>query len=191
MNLAPDREFLTQGSIALSLCLGGWMFFVRPASEELRLLESEIAQRKVHIASTDQAAVERVAGFAPALRRRAEEIEARGHLADSSQVYGCVKTLAEAHSVAVNNLRPGPDPQRGRDKSFTATRVDMTVDGEYENIAMFLDGLNRMGAYLRPVSVQLTPTRGPTPTFTSMQLSFEVLRFSLPPELLRQPEKTP
>ena len=67
----------------------------------------------------------------------------------------------------------------------------MTVDGEYENIAMFLDGLDRMGAYLRPISAQLTPTRGPTPTFTSMQLSFEVLRFSLPPELLSQPEKAP
>jgi hypothetical protein len=167
------------------------MFFVRPASEELRLLEAEIAQRKVQIAYTDQGAVERIAAFAPALRRRADEIDARGHLADSSQIYGRVKTLAETCSVAVNNLRPGPVPQRAKDKAITATRVDMTVDGEYENIAMFLEGLDRMGAYLRPISVQLTPTKGETPTFTSMQLTFEVLRFTLPPELLMQPEKAP
>lgn len=186
-----DREFLTQGTIALTLCLGGWMFLVRPQAEELRRLEAEIAQRKVQIAGTDQAAVERVAAFAPGIRRRADEIEARNLMADSSQIYGRVKTLAENCSVAVNNLRPGPEPQLTKDRPFTAFRVDMTVDGEYENIAMFLDGLDRMGAYLRPISVQLTPIKGETPTLTSMQLSFEVLRFNLGPDLARPREKSP
>ena len=191
MSLGIDRDFLTQGAIALALCLGGWMFLVRPQSEELRLLESEIARWKAVVATTDRAAIERVVSLAPSLRQTADEIAARGLMADSYQIYKRVQALAETCSVAVNNLRPGPDPGRAKDKAFTASRVDMTVDGEYENIARFLEGLDRMGAYLRPVSVQLTPTKAETPTFTSMQLSFELLRFTLPDELDKQVRSAP
>ena len=187
-----NREFLTQAVIALGVCLAGWMFLVKPKSEEMHELTAKIAERKAVIAAIDPSAMERVSKHAPVLRRRADEIEARGLLArDTSQLYGRIQKLAEENSVAVNNLRQSQEQQEtSKERPFVATRVDLTVDGDYQRIAMFLDGLNRIGAYVRPISVQLAPAKGATEEFTTVQLGFEVLRFNLPEELAKPKERS-
>ena len=87
--------------------------------------------------------------------------------------------LAKAHDVQVKNLRPG-DRKFGKDKKLTVTRIDMTAQGEYEQIAAFVDALNGIGAYMRTTSVQIAPTKQVGGSGTVMQLGFEVLQFHLP-----------
>ena len=124
--------------------------------------------------------MERIAKQAPRLRERSNEVEARGAFAhDTSKLYGRVMSLAKELGVQVKNLRPG-DQKRGRDKTVSVTRVDITAEGEYEAVAQFLAGLDEIGAYLRTTSVQVAPTKRAGGSYTVMQLGFEVLEFQLP-----------
>jgi hypothetical protein len=125
-------------------------------------------------------AVEQVAQLAPKLRVRARDIEARGAWAeDTSMLYGRVMSLAKEHDVQVRNLRPG-EQKSNRDKTLVVTRVDMTAEAEYERIAEFLGALDGIGAYLRPISMQIAPTKRVDGSYAVMQLGFEALQFRLP-----------
>jgi len=180
VSLPIDREFITQTLIALGACLGGWMFFVQPKAEAINEVQANIQKLRAQTASAGRLSIEDIARQAPALRERSSEIEARGAFAeDTSQLYGRIMDLAKAHDVQVRNLRPG-DRKFGKDKKVTVTRIDMTAQGEYEQIAAFLDSLNGIGAYLRMTSVQIAPTKQVGGTGTVMQLGFEVLQFHLP-----------
>lgn len=185
MNLPIDREFVVQAFIVLSLCVGGWMFLVEPGAKELSELDSVMADRRRMAASMDHSTLEEIAAKAPVIRQRTRDIFAAGHFSeDSSALYGRISNLAKLHEVQVKNLRPGVEHvMGGKDNPFTVTRIDMTVDGEFEQIAMFLESMDEIGAYLRPVSVQIAPSKGQVGSFTVMQLGFEAIRFTLPDSL--------
>jgi Tfp pilus assembly protein PilO len=180
VSLPVDREFLTQTVIALGACLGGWMFFVQPKAEAIQEAQINIQKLRAQTTSAGSLSIEEIARQAPVLRERSSEIEARGSFAqDTSELYGRIMDLAKAHDVQVRNLRPG-DRKFGKDKKLTLTRIDMTAQGEYAQIAAFLDSLNAIGAYLRMTSVQIAPTKQAGGSGTVMQLGFEVLQFHLP-----------
>ena len=92
--------------------------------------------------------------------------------------------LAQIHGVRVQNLRPS-EQKTSKDKTITITRIDMMAEGEYERIALFLDDLNGLGAFLRPTSVQITPTNRIGGSHTVMQLGFDALQFHLPKVVLQ------
>ncbi|MHC4216871.1 MAG: hypothetical protein ACYSU7_00290 [Planctomycetota bacterium] len=180
MSLPIDREILTQAAIALGACIGSWMFFVQPKVVELRELDASIQKLRVQAAALSHLSIEEIARDAPKLKERSTEIGLKGAFArDSSQLYGRIMSLAKEHDVQVKNLRPG-DQKAGRDKTMTVTRIDMTAEGDYENIANFFDALNGVGAYLRTTSVQIAPTKRAGGSSTVVQLGFEVLEFQLP-----------
>jgi Tfp pilus assembly protein PilO len=180
MSLPVDREFITQAIIALGACLGGWMFFVQPKAEEVRALDADITKLRARSTGPSHEAVEQIAKQAPKLRDRCIEIEARGAMAkDTSLLYGQVMSLAKEHDVQVRNLRPG-EQKPGRTKSVIATRIDMTAEGEYEQIAEFLGALDGIRAYLRTTSVQIAPTKRVGGSYAVVQLGFEALQFRLP-----------
>ena len=100
MSLPIDREFLTQTIIALGACLGGWMFFVQPKAEAIHEVQANIQKLRVQTASAGNLSIEDIARQAPMLRDRSSEIEARGVFAeDTSQLYGRIMDLAEAHDI--------------------------------------------------------------------------------------------
>jgi hypothetical protein len=180
VNLPIDREFVIQSLIAIGACLGGWMFLVQPKAEAVQALEVEIAKLRARPSGLSHQAVEQVAQLAPKLRVRARDIEARGAWAeDTSMLYGRVMSLAKEHDVQVRNLRPG-EQKSNRDKTLVVTRVDMTAEAEYERIAEFLGALDGIGAYLRPISMQIAPTKRVDGSYAVMQLGFEALQFRLP-----------
>lgn len=185
MNLPIDRDFVVQAFIALSLCVGGWMFLVAPGAGELRELDAVIADRRRLAASMDHTKLEEIARYAPVIRQRTRDIHAAGNFSkNSSALYGRISSLAKQHEVKVKNLRPGVEHQMGgKDNRFIVMRIDMTVDGEYERIARFLESMDEIGAYLRPVFVQIAPGKGEVGSFTVMQLGFEAIRFNLPDSL--------
>lgn len=186
MNLSVYRDLLVQVMMAMTVCIGSWMFLVKSKAEDLREVETLIARSRAQSGSIDHADLQKISARTPPLRRRMREIQARGSVAkDSSALYGRITDLAEKHQVKINNLRPGVEQQIGdKDRIYIVTRIDMTIVGEYENIARFLESVNGIGAYLRPISVQIAPTKGGEGSFTVIQLGIEVLRFNLPEPLV-------
>ncbi len=186
MIIPMDRDFLVQGFIALGFCIGGWVMFVKPQVEDLSRLEAEIGTIKGTSTSVNNAGFERIASQAPRVRRRAQDIRTKGALAqDSSALYSHIRTLANDHDVQIENIRRGPEKENvdGATK-FVVQRVDMKVEGEFEQIAIFLDSLKSIDTYLRPVSLQVSPTAGGNGSFTVMQFGFESVRFILPPAIV-------
>ncbi len=186
MNLSVHRDVLVQVMMAMTVCIGSWMFLVKSKAEDLREVEALIARSRAQSGSIDHTDLQKISARTPQLRRRTQEIQARGSVAkDSSALYGRITDLAEKHQVKINNLRPGVEQQiGGKDQIYIVTRIDMTIVGEYENIARFLESVNGIGAYLRPISVQIAPTKGGEGSFTVVQLGIEVLRFNLPEPLV-------
>ncbi len=185
MKVPTDRDFLIQALIAISVCVGGWVIFVKPQTEALQKAEASIAKTTRESSWLSHAVFERIASQAPRLHRRAHEIQSKGTLArDSSALYSQIRTLAAEHDVQIKNVRRGPEQEKVVGTTvFVAQRVDMKVEGEFEQIARFLDSLKYVDTYLRPVSLQVSPATGGNGSFTVMQFGFESVRFNLPPSL--------
>ena len=186
MRVPADRDFLIQAFIALGFCLSGWMIFVKPQVESLNRLEAEIATIKSQSTSVSNAVFEKIAAQAPRIRRRAQEIRTKGVLAkDSSALYSQIRALATDHDVQIKNVGRSPEQERVAGATrYVVQRVDMKVEGEFEQIAMFLESLKSLDTYLRPVSLQVSPTAGGNGSFTVMQFGFESVRFNLPSALV-------
>lgn len=186
MGLPIDRDLIVQAFIALSFCVGGWMFLVEPGARELRELDAISKQQSRIAESIDYVSLQKSADKAPQLRHRTRDIFAAGQFAtDSSALYSRITDQSKEHDVRVKNLRPGIERQMGEEgHRFVVTRLDMTVEGDYEQIARFLEAMDEIGAYLRPVSVQIAPSKGESGSSTVMQLGFEVIRFDLPESLM-------
>ncbi len=186
MRLPIDRDSVVQAFIVLSLCVGGWMFLVEPGAQQLRELDAISKQQRLIAASLDYENLRASADMAPMIRRRTRAIFAAGHYStDSSALYDRITSQSKVYDVQVKNLRPGIERQMGdKQHSFVVTRIDMTVEGDFERIAMFLEAMDEIGAYLRAVSVQIAPSKGGGDSSTVMQLGFEAIRFDLPESLM-------
>ena len=182
MRVPADRDFIIQAFIALGFCIGGWIIFVKPQVQSMSRLEAEIAQIESQSVRVSNAVFEKIAAQAPRLRRRAQDIRAKGALAkDSAALYSQIRTIATEHDVQIKNVRQGLDHEHVvGGTTFVVQRVDMKVEGEFERIARFLEALNSIETYLRPVSLQVSPTTGGNGSYTVMQFGFESVRFNLP-----------
>ena len=158
MNVRIDRDSVIHFVLALAICLGGWMFFTKPRLVELRKLEGQIAKGRASVAAVDQETVERIATQTTKLSARVAEIKARGGTAsDSSQLYGAISSLARDHGVLVPSLDPGSAPRPDENVPVAATRINLTVEGRYEAVAAFLQTMEGIAGFVRPVSLNLTP----------------------------------
>ncbi len=186
MNLPIDRDLCVQAFIVLSLCAGGWMFVVEPGARELRDLDAISKQQRHIAASIDYKSLQTSADKAAQMRKRTTAIFEAGQFStNSAALYDRITAQAKAHEVKVKNLRPGIERQMGKKgHTFVVTRLDMTVEGDFERIARFLEALDEFGAYLRPVSVQIAPSKGAGGSSAVMQLGFEAIRFDLPESLM-------
>ncbi len=186
MMMPTDRDFLIQALIALTFCVAGWMMFVKPQIQELDQMEAALRKNRSQSSWVGHEVFEKIASQAPRLHRRARELRSKGSLAeDSSTLYSQITTLATEHDVQIKNVRRGPDQEHVTGATvFVVQRVDMKVEGEFEQIARFLESLKYIDTYLRPVSLQVSPTSGGNGSFTVMQFGFESVRFNLPPALV-------
>ncbi len=186
MNLPIDRDSVIQAFIALFLCVGAWMFLVEPGARELRELDAMSMQQRGMTASIEFENLQESADMAPMIRQRSRAIFAAGNFStDSSALYEQITAHSKALDVQVKNLRPGVGRKMGaKGRGFVVTRIDMTVQGDYEQIARFLETMDEIPAYLRPVSVQIAPRKGAGESPTVMQLGFEAIQFNLPESLM-------
>ena len=184
MNASSSRELIVQGFIIVAVCIGGWMMFVQPKLEEVRKHEATIAEATGNPLLADREAVERMANRLSSVRDRIGEIERQNSFtSDSSQMYGLIKKCSERHGVSVKRLDPGSS--RGQAEQTGPIRVtafNMTVSGTYQRVAAFLESVNGLEGFLRPVLLRLSPTQGEE-RLVEAQFSCEAVSIALPDSL--------
>jgi Tfp pilus assembly protein PilO len=185
MNRLFDREMILQVLAALFLCVGGWMLFVEPKVRELHVLEAASATIDSAQLSSANEQVLRMVARLEETRRRVGEIQSQNAIAaESSLMYAFVMDCAAEHGVMVRCLAPEAGGQR--DRSHQATRAitfNMTIEGELEPVASFLDAVTGIGRFIRPVSMHLTPIDRGAATMVHTRFTCEALSFPLPQDL--------
>jgi len=185
MNGPLDRQLIAQIVIIVAVCAGGWMTFVEPNIDELHRLEATIAEASSNPLPMGQESIEQMADQFAQVRDRFRRIEVRNEFAgDSTRIYGLIMDLAEEHGVTVQRLDPGSD-RRSNDEeaSVRFTTLDMTIEGGYEQVAVFLEAVEELDGFIRPLTLSITPREEDGRSFVEARFACQAVRFTLPQEL--------
>ena len=181
-----DRATIVHFLIGLALAVGGWLFFVEPRLDELRQLETAVAEYSARSSSLGIAASDQIAQRASLLRAQVAQISRKNTIAsDSAALYARIMSLAKQHDVQVQNLQGSTAPTSNRDTGVVVCPVDLTIQGGYEQVADFIEALDEFGGYLRPATLLIAPAQvGGEPAVTA-RLGCNALSFTLPAELVQ------
>lgn len=179
-----DRAMIVQFLIGLALTVGGWLFFVQPRLDELRQLETAIAESRARSSSLGTAASDQLAQRARLLRAQVARIDRKNSIAsDSGVLYARITSLAKQHDVLVQSLQPSTVPTASGETGVVVSRVDLAVRGGYEQVAAFIEALDGFGGYLRPSTLVITPVQIDGEAAVTVRLGCDALSFTLPPEI--------
>ncbi len=179
-----DRAIIVQFLIGLALTVGGWLFFVQPRLDELRQLETAIAESRARSSSLGTAASDQLAQRARSLRAQVAQIDRKNTIAlDSGLLYAKITSLAKQHDVLVQSLQPSTVPTPSGETGVVVCRVDLTIRGGYEQVAAFIEALGAFGGYLRPSTLVITPAQIGGDAAVTARMGCDAFSFTLPPEI--------
>ena len=191
MSTKIDRQIMTQIIIIVAACVGGWMVVVDPKLSEINKLETEKARAAQNTTLADRTQIERLAKRLQKVRLRVNEIDQRNRFGrDPSQMYGLVLDLADQHGVVVRRLVA--DSGTGASKDDTVDQVTtfhMMAEGTYQQVAVFLNAVDKLKGFVRPVSLAIRPIRNGERAHVSGEYSWEALSFKMPKVLTTMMEK--
>ncbi len=185
MNASFDRKLIAEIFVMLAVCIGAWMMIVDPQKGALAELEAIIETAKTNPLRASREQIEQMAFRIDAVRTRVRKIESESGLArDSSRTYGLIMGLAKEYDVTVRRLDPSP-PGRSADAAdpVQVTGFTMNVEGTYERVAMFIEGVQSLNGFVRPGSLSVTPLGNTGAARVTAQFSCEGLSFTLPDSL--------
>jgi Tfp pilus assembly protein PilO len=178
-----DRQFFANLVIIIGVCVGAWMLVVEPKIVELAKLEGEIAESKAAptvSAELISAAAQRTARTTA----RVEEIAASNRMAeDSSAFYGLVMDLGDKHGVQIKSMQPKPSQKASADAAYRVMRIDLAVEGRYEKVAAFLEDVQNIPAFTKPLSLTLSPSVLDDERAVTAAFSCGILSFTIPSTL--------
>ena len=184
-----DRNLVVRFIVGISLTLGAWIFFAQPRVTELSRLEKTVSEFHERTSALGIAASEQIARDAQAMRSQLSQIMAYNSVAqDSSVLYGQIKDLAKRCNVQMQKLQPTPEPPNQRDDKVTISKLDMTIQGHYEQIATFIDMLKEFEGYVRPNSIYIGAVPSQTQGIVNVRLACDVISFELPETLVQMQE---
>lgn len=185
MNGLLDRELIAHVVIALVACVGGWVVFVQPRTVELHRLESAAQQASALPHLTDHGSVERLADRIRHLRQQIGDIQVQNaSTRDSSRMYALIMKCATDHGVRMDNLDPEGDRRESRkQRPYDTTKFQMQVEGSYEQVGAFLEAVDGIDGFIRPVALTLLPKDGDG-RFVKARFTCETIRFAVPPVLV-------
>ncbi len=179
-----DRAMIVQFLIGLALTVGGWLFFVQPRLDELRRLETAIAESRARTSLLGTAASDQLAQQARLLRAQVAQIDRKNTIAlDSAVLYARITSLAKQYDVLVQSLQPSSAPTASGETGVVVCRVDLTIRGGYEQVADFIEALDGFGGFLRPSTLAITPVQVDGEAAVTVRLGCDALSFTLPPEI--------
>lgn len=185
MSIWRDRQIMVQAIIVAAVCIGGWVMLVQPRVAELHSLEAIIAQSGPDSPRPSDEIIKRVAEQAVIVKGRVSDVVSRSQMArDSSWLYRQLMALAAEHGVVVESVNPAAVVPSAPGKPVSINSIDMVLQGNYEQIAKFLEAVDRLGGYLRPGALTLTPLEMDTRALITAHFVCEALSFDLPEPLM-------
>ena len=178
-----DRKLTVETGIMVAVCIGAWMMIVQPKRAECRELEAKIAEARKNPVEARRAAIERMAGQVDQVRVRVREIREQSRFGrDVSQMYGLIMGLGKEHGVTIRRLDPSPQ-QRGGDALVQTAPFDMSIEGSYERVGNFLQGVEDIDGFVRSGSLSITPIGDDRSALVAATFVCEALCFNLPDTL--------
>ena len=186
MMTSSTRTILAHSAIAFAICVGTWMLCVKPKVDSVRKDTQALDEMKgMATSALDQQIVADAANRMNDIRRRAAEIQAFNSVgSDTSRLYGLIMDLADAHGVRVQSLQPTAVKQSSDDAKVAITRIALSAQGEYDALGRFVEDVCELEAFVRPVSVDLTPSRMAGTTVVDVNLTCDFFKFTINPSLV-------
>jgi hypothetical protein len=185
VNKSLDRGLLAQAIIIVALCVGSWVLLVQPKTKELRSLEATIAENAPDQSTVNLPTLEAAVSRMRAVKDRIALIQRSNTLAtDSSALYGQIMSLASQYEVTVQNLQPGGLRQPSADNSVSINRIELSAEGTYQNTAKFLEAIDQIEGFIRPVSLAVVPQKETANSRVVVRFGCEALSFKLSDALL-------
>lgn len=186
MSPVLDRQFFSQVVIVLAMCIGGWMMFVEPRAQELADLDAVVEQGEsaADTQAPDEAQMMKLLQRVKAIENRVDEIKEAGEYAlNTSALYGRLTAAARAEQIELTNLVPGERRASASDKRVQVIPLTMTLRGEYEPVARFLDQISDIGGFIRPRGINIAPLRADGREQVLVRFTCEALAFDMPEAL--------
>jgi len=178
-----DRRSFVELAIMVAVCVGGWLLLVEPRATELRKLEMSIDAAHSNPLINDHGTVERLADQIAEVRDRVAVINRQNEFGrDSSSIYGAITSLASEHKVLLDRLDPGT-PTPNADESVLVASFDMRVRGRYRQLAAFLDAVEDIEGFVRPVRLNLIPQSDEGTSIVDARFQCEAVTFRMPDAL--------
>ena len=186
MNDLLDRELIAHVVIALAACVGAWVVFVQPRTAELHRLESAARQVSAVPHLTDHGSVERLADRVRQVREQIGDIQMQNaSTRDSSRMYALIMKCATDHGVRIDHLDPEGDRRESKEqRSHETTKFQMQVEGSYDQVGAFLEAVDGIEGFIRPVALNLLPKDNEGRSLVKAQFTCETIRFAVPPVLV-------
>ena len=175
-----EREFIAQLVIILGVSLGGWALFVQPKIRKFDELQSvfRAVPQDPNIAS--QGSIENLANMLADGQQFVGAIAYRNKLAENvTLLYGMISDLGARHHVTVQSLTPVARPGSPSAKDFSALRIDMVLEGGYDSIALFVESVNGLPGFIRPVGLTIKPAGEVSDGLATANYSCEILNFDV------------
>jgi Tfp pilus assembly protein PilO len=119
------------------------------------------------------------------VRQRTAEIQSFNSVgSDTSRLYGLIMDLADSRGVRVQGLQPTSVKQSSDDARIAVTRIALSAQGEYDAIGRFVEDVCELNAFVRPVSVDLTPSRLAGTTVVDFNFTCDFFSFTMDPSLV-------
>ena len=183
MNASFDRKLIAEVVVMLAVCIAAWMMIVDRQKDALAELEAVIETEKSNPVRASREQIEQMATRIDAVRTRVQTIESESDLArDSSRTYGLIMELAKEHDITVRRLDPSPAGRSAADP-VQVTGFTMTVEGSYERVALFIEGVQALSGFVRPGILSITPSGDTGAARVTARFSCEGLSFTLPDSL--------
>ena len=183
MSITIDRGLLTHTVVVLGMCVGAWMMLVQPQMKGLRAAEAALAAEEKAQQDVSDHLFEKTVQKMKDVKSRIAEIErCNGLMHDSSRLYGSIMDLAAMHGVTIQNLQPGSE-KLSADAKTSVNRIDLSAEGAFDKVASFLDAIIELDGFIRPVSLNVVPTRDEANPTVIAHFSCDAVSFKLPEAL--------
>lgn len=186
MTFVMTRETAVHIMIAVAVCVGGWVMVVQPKIAEVEQLEATVQEASKQINPDEQNRLARIVNQLKSFHSRVDQVVMFNRLSKNPpQFYEAVMALAQKHEVEVDRLVANSVDEG--DPGATVEQITtckIAVVGAYDRVGQFLQAMDELDGFIRPVALTVTPVNGVSVGRVRADFDCELVCFSVPDKLI-------
>jgi Tfp pilus assembly protein PilO len=188
-----NRETVVHITIALAVCVGGWVMVVEPMIAEVKELEATVAEVSPQVNPDEHSNLARIVHQLKSFHSRIEQVVSFNRLSKNPpQFYEAVLALAQKHGVTVDRLVANSVEAGDQGTAVDqVTTCKIVVVGGYDHVGGFLWGLDGLDGFIRPVALNVMPINDTEAGRIRANFDCELVCFSLPDKLVALTQTSP